>query len=373
MALIRTVKFKLPDLDKDEYIPLIQECSSLYNKYTDWAYKVKSYNKNKCHKETYSKLKDEHPNIKIALLQSVRDIALESVKRGKFKTKRPIAKKFQSLRLQRNYSYTLRGKLLSVIGRKKRNKVLLHVPEKFEKYFNGDVWKNKSASLCYDRSRKEFWIHIVFESKQDIIKPDTENVLGIDRGIYNLVTDSNGNQIKSNHVRKIKRKYLYNKKKLQQKGTRSAKRKLKNLSGREKRFMKDFNHKVSKKVSNYDYNTFVLENLSGILKNKRGKKLNKWLRDWSFYQFQTFLEYKCQALGKKVIYVDPRYTSQKCNQCGKIDKSNRNKSKYKCSCGYRCHSDHNAAKNIRDIHILSSTKSEDQAVVNQPIESGINS
>ena len=86
-----------------------------------------------------------------------------------------------------------------------------------------------------------------------------------------MITDSNGKNIKANDVRKIRRKYLYNKKKLQQKGTRSAKKKLKSISGREKRFMKDVNHVITKQLSKMDYGIFVLEDLSNILKNRKGK------------------------------------------------------------------------------------------------------
>lgn len=366
IVVTRTVKFRLPTLDKDEFRSIMYDCSHLFDDYTTWAYRVKSYNKNICHKETYQDLKDKYPEIKIALLQSVRDVALESVKRGKFKCKQPKAKKCQSLRLN-SYSYTLRGKLLSLIGKSKRHKMLLDVPDVFEKYFTAE-WTNKGATLVYDKRKKEFCIHVVFVTDKTSAQ-NNDKFLGLDRGLYNLITDSNGKNIKANKIRKIRRRYLYNKKKLQQKGTRSAKKKLKNLSGREKRFMKDVNHVITKNISKMDYGTFVLEDLSNILKKKKGKKMNKWLRDWAFYQFQTFLEYKCDTIGKKVCYIDPRYTSQKCNHCGKIDKKNRNKSHYKCACGYSCHADYNAAKNIRDNYILSlNFSSNEQAAVNQPIE-----
>ena len=369
--LVRTVKFKLPTLDSSEFLGIFDTCSSLFNDYTTWAYQVKSYNKNICHKQTYSSFKEKYPDLKIALLQSVRDVALESVKRGKFKYKQPKAKKYQSLRLN-SYSYSLRGKLISIIGTAKRHKHLLEVPEIFEKYFKSD-WINRGATLVYDKNNKEFWINIVFTTdksdKSDNSNIDNNTVLGIDRGLYNIITDSDGIIVKANKIRKVRRKYLHNKSKLQQKGTKSAKRKLKRMSGREKRFMKDVNHCLTKQLVKRNVGIFVLEDLSNILSKKKGKKMNKWLRDWAFYQFQTFLEYKSSSKNQQVVYVDPRYTSQKCNCCGKIDKSQRAKSKYYCSCGYSCHADVNAAKNIKDRYILSiNTCSIEQVDVNQPID-----
>jgi len=146
---------------------------------------------------------------------------------------------------------------------------------------------------------------------------------------------------------------IHNRRKLQQKGTRSAKRRLKAMSGREKRFMKDTNHCVSKKLANQPgVAVFVLEDLSSIRTQRRGKKMNKWLGSWAFYQQEQFLTYKAEALGKRVAHQDPRYTSQKCNICKHIRRTNRHKSKFHCkNCGHRTHADLNAAKNVRDDYV----------------------
>ena len=71
-------------------------------------------------------------------------------------------------------------------------------------------------------------------------------------------------------------------------------------------------------------------------------------------------------LGKEVAYVDARYTSKKCSCCKTIQKESRKKSKYHCNqCSFQLHADWNAAINIRDNYILSSTSktSEEQAAV----------
>jgi len=79
--------------------------------------------------------------------------------------------------------------------------------------------------------------------------------------------------------------------------------------------------------------------------------LNKLLSNWSFYQFEQFLKYKAEALGKQVVYIDPHYTSQKCSKCGNTNKLSRNKSQYKClNCGYVNHADINAAINIKNSY-----------------------
>ncbi|MGL6337654.1 MAG: RNA-guided endonuclease InsQ/TnpB family protein [Waterburya sp.] len=194
---------------------------------------------------------------------------------------------------------------------------------------------------------------------------------GIDRGLYHLCSTHDGQFFSSNKIRANQRRYLYNRKQLQQKGTRSAKRRLKAMSGREKRFMRDVNHCVSKKLANQlEYRIFALEDLSGIRNQRRGKKLNKWLSSWSFSQLEFFLGYKTTALGKETAFVDARYTSQRCSRCGNTNKANRQKSRFHCrSCGFQAHSDINSGLNIRDHFFLSSIQSgtEEQALVNEPI------
>ena len=60
-----------------------------------------------------------------------------------------------------------------------------------------------------------------------------------------------------------------------------------------------------------------------------------------------FIEYKAQEMGKDVVYVDPRYTSQKCSMCGYINNNNRKGSIFHClSCNYELNADLNAARNI---------------------------
>jgi len=94
----------------------------------------------------------------------------------------------------------------------------------------------------------------------------------------------------------------------------------------------------------------VLENLKGIGKqrtmtNGMPTKLNQW----PFHQLQEFIEYKAEELGKVVMFVDPRHTSQRCNRCGHVEKSNRKGNLFKCMrCGYQLNPDLNAARNIAD-------------------------
>jgi IS605 OrfB family transposase len=360
--MVRTLKIKI-NPPKEEFLELLLICNSIFNRYTKWSRKAKTYSKATAHKELYSFLRNKFPKINSALIQTIRDTALEAVRATKFKRK--IWKgKHSSLRYDRR-TFTLRGQQITITGLHRRHKELLEIPDYYRNIF--DSWSCKAGTLSYIQG--QFYINLVFETNSpEQVQGD---VVGIDRGLYNLATLSDGTNMSGSAIRSVQRKYLYNRKKLQAKGTPSARRLLKKMSGREKRFSRDVNHVITKKLSHLPYSIFVLEDLSSIRTQRRGKKMNKWIASWPFFQFETFLTYKADGLGKKVEYVDAHYTSRKCSRCGNRSRHNRYKSRFLCSvCGYTNHADINAAINIRDSYILSTTKkSVEQGSVNSPNES----
>lgn len=379
--MLRTVSIPV-DLPKARFFALQAQCAEIFNAHIDWALKEKTYNKSKAHQALYSQLRLTYPDVPSALLQATRDNALEAIKQIKFnnsigyarETRAPLSfkrtprqKPTSGLRYDKR-TMTLRGQQLTLSCIGKRVKLILNIPNYFREIY--DNWDFRGATVTYTKQTKQFWVRLVFEHP-DPEKLEHGDVQGIDRGLYHLCSTHDGQFFSSNKIRATQRKYLYNRKKLQQKGTRSAKRRLKAMSGCEKRFMRDINHCVSKQLANQaEYSIFALEDLSGIRNQRRGKKLNKWLSSWSFAQLEFFLDYKSIALGKETAFVDARYTSQRCSRCGNVNKTNRKKSKFHCrSCHFEAHSDINSGHNIRDHYFLSlssTVRSEEQAVVNQP-------
>ena len=352
----------ITSLKPEDYFPWFKDCSDMFNQYVDWAFQNKTYNKNKAHKSLYRRFREQYPDVPSAMIQCVRDTALEAVKQNKFKH-RPQKKKNSGIRLNKCL-IDLKNHRLSVIHPNCRQKFDLCFPNYFKEYKNA---KFQSATLNYSPSKDKIILNLQFKFPDAAPKTIGET-LGVDRGLYNIVACSNGFKISGSQVRAKQRKDLFNKRNIQAKGTRSAKRKLKRISGKLARFSKDVNHCISKKlVSIPNVKTIVFEDLKGIGKRSKGKKLNKWLHSWSFFQLQIFTEYKAKAKGIEVVYLDPRYTSQKCSNCGHIEKANRHKHIFKCKkCGYSCDADLNAAKNIKQNYILS-LENKEQVEVNQPI------
>ena len=224
-------------------------------------------------------------------------------------------------------------------------------------------WSFGTAKLV--NLKGKWYLHIpVSKAMADNFDPcKPTHVIGIDRGIRFLCNtyDEKGHSIFYNGKEVIEKRNKFNqvRAELQSRGTKSAKRKLKALSGRENRWMSDVNHQISKTLTEtYGSGTlFVLENLENISFNednlsRRNKKGRNQIRSWSFYELEQDLIYKASESGSKVITVNAKYTSQRCPKCGRIHKQNRNYKlhEYKCdSCGYTSNDDRIGAMNIHEL------------------------
>ena len=116
---------------------------------------------------------------------------------------------------------------------------------------------------------------------------DIEGFLGVDLGVKNIAVDSDGNIYTAKRLLNVRYRHRRLRKKLQKKGTHSAKRLLKYLSGKEKRFARDVNHCISKQLVRIAKGTqrgIALEDLGGIRDrvNVPRKRRNE-LHNWSFH------------------------------------------------------------------------------------------
>lgn len=213
--------------------------------------------------------------------------------------------------------------------------------------------KPSAGILFLDRRTKKLRIHFILRDNTHEPRPP-DDFLGCDLGITEILSDSDGESFSGSQVKGLRCRHRRLRAKLQKKGTRSAKRLLKNLSGKEKRFAKDINHCISKQVVTKAESTnraVVLEELKGIRNRIKARLPQRIiLHSWAFDQLRRFITYKCIASGVPLILVDPRNSSRECSQCGHTEKANRpSQSVFACcSCGYRANADFNAAVNLRE-------------------------
>lgn len=181
---------------------------------------------------------------------------------------------------------------------------------------------------------------------------DIEGVLGVDLGINNIASTSDGEKMSGAHVKSVRHRNRRLRAKLQKKGTRSAKHKLRSRSGREARFSSNTNHVIAKRIVETAKRTkraIALEQLKGIRRRVRAKRPQRaTLHSWTFAELGEYIQYKAALAGVPVIFVDPRNTSKGCSKCGHIAKANRpSQAVFKCQeCGFALHADLNASSNI---------------------------
>lgn len=207
------------------------------------------------------------------------------------------------------------------------------------------------------RKNKKYYFAVTI--KINTVKSTGNNIMGIDIGLNQLavasICDITGSEISRQFCNGKKAGYIRKKHRATRRSLGQVKKlnKIKAINDKESRYITDLNHKISKKLIKLavqeGVSTIVMENLKGIRKAFSSKTTDKNLNSWAFYELQQFIHYKAISKGMDVLYIDPKYTSQTCNSCGNISKSNRKRNIYSCNCGYKVHADLNAARNIANI------------------------
>jgi IS605 OrfB family transposase len=198
----------------------------------------------------------------------------------------------------------------------------------------------------------KFFLYTTVDLPEDV-PIAVEDFLGVDLGIVNLATDSEGTTYTGEAVEKVRRRHHRNRKKLQSKGTRGANKRLKKLAGREGRFRRHVNHCISKSLVSKAKDTacgIAVEELTGIRQRNTVRARDRARHSgWAFFQMRSFLEYKAALAGIPVVKVDPRNTSRTCSACGHCAKGNRKtRDRFECQhCKYSANADFNAAQNLR--------------------------
>ena len=232
------------------------------------------------------------------------------------------------------------------------------------------------AKLWYDRPKKQFYLLVSLTL--DLAEPVGDHfkeVVGVDVGIRYLAVTSNETGKASFHpgkqVRHQANHYARLRKRLQRKGTRGSKRRLRRIEHRERRLKQQANHCIAKQIIEQHPHALIgLEYLTDIRertkrkrrrrkKNSKGtepvspkaRKANRVYSQWSFAELHNLITYKAALAGSLALKVDADYTSKRCPMCGHIEDANRPGKGllFVCQnpeCGYTLHADLIGARNV---------------------------
>ena len=178
--------------------------------------------------------------------------------------------------------------------------------------------------------------------------------IGIDVGLKSFLTDSEGNTIENPRFYRTFQKILRRKQRVMDRRKKGSHRKRKAAKNVAKTHLKidrqrrDHHFKVAKQYAEH-YHHIAVEDLA-IANMVKNHHLSKSILDASWGQFLALLEDKAARAGHQVIRVNPRFTSQKCYQCGEIVQKSLSVRTHVCPfCGFVADRDANAAKNILKI------------------------
>jgi putative transposase len=220
--------------------------------------------------------------------------------------------------------------------------------------------KIKCGSITAD-ARGRFYLNVVCEVPEFIGPAQFKPEVGIDLGLKSIVTTSDGWSVgAARYYRSYERKLAKAQKVKNKKRVRNIHAKISNKR-------RDFNHKLSNKLTER-YSTIYVGDVSpSALLQKRN--LAKSVSDAAWYQLKTFLKYKALAKGGQMIEVSEKYSTQICNACGVLPHSSPKKTKglsireWKCSCcGSQNDRDINAALNILSFGREAALSGKDRAI-----------
>ena len=237
---------------------------------------------------------------------------------------------------------------------------------------------NREYKVCDSTIRfdKKLILNVTVDipvSKENVFIPG--RVVGVDLGLnIRAYVSLNDNPKIKKAIRaddflaireQIQRKYRRLQKSLEiTRGGKGRKKKLKaleRLKAKERNFVRLYNEFISKKIIQ-----FAVKNKAGVIHMEELKfdslKYKSLLRNWSYYELQEMIENKAKREGITVYYVDSKYTSQTCSNCGNLEEGQRDakktQGKFMCKkCGFVANADFNASQNIaKSTEISKKTK-----------------
>jgi putative transposase len=210
--------------------------------------------------------------------------------------------------------------------------------------------EGKPKTCTLKRDGDQWFVSIVCEIETAPILR-TDPVVAVDRGIKNMLADSDGNLIGNPRfyeraMRRLARaQRIVSRRKKGSKNREKAKLRVMRLHRKVRRQREHFLHVESSRLAK-SHGVVVIEklNVSGMVRGR----LSRSIVDAGWSRFAEMLRYKLEWSGGTLIEVPAQYSSQTCSECGHVDTLSRRGERFCCtSCGHVDHADLNAAKVLK--------------------------
>ena len=255
--------------------------------------------------------------------------------------------KFKKVRRYKSFTLKQTGwKLDEAKGR-------IRIGKKWHGYFQSRKIEGRVKTVTIKRDNVgDIYVYLVCDVQCDIVKPRTGKSVGLDFGLKQFLTASDGRDIKPPYffmlnIKNIRKKCRNLSRKKE--GSHNRNRARKDLARTYRKInnqRKDFHFKTARKLCE-EYSVICLETL-----NMKGmaKRWGRKVYSLGFFSFVEILKYEAMKLGTQIIFVDRYFpSSQLCSVCGYKNKAVKDLKirEWECPCCHTIHDrDKNAAKNI---------------------------
>lgn len=342
-----TLKIKLlPTYEQANLLlDTMKEANAVCNAISDVAWQEKIFNNFKLHHRVYHAYKATFKLSSQVLVRCVAKVA------DAYKLDKKVKRVFRPLGSIGYDSRIMTYKPNNVVslwcvGGRQKIDFVCHNPD-YIPYIKGE------ADLVYKKGK--FYLFQTVDVPEEDVE-DVEEFIGVDFGLTDIISTSDNTKHSADWINQYREKRQKVRSSIQRKGTRSSKRLLKRLSGKERTTATILNHTISKSLvqsAKEQGKGIAIEDLTNIrfTSKRRNKKFRTKLGRWNFGQLRSFLEYKSLLNGVQLVVVEPAYTSQTCSCCKHIGK--RTNKVFKCT-NQNCEvdvldSDYNASLNIASL------------------------
>ena len=195
-----------------------------------------------------------------------------------------------------------------------------------------------------------YYVQFLISVENKIEAQPTGKTIGLDVGLKQFYTDSNGHSEPNPRFYRIGEKRLkFRQRRVSRKKKGSINRKKAiNRLGRVHLKISRQREEHAKKVArcviqSHDLVAYEDLRIKNLVKNNC---LAKSINDAGWYQLRKWLEYFGVKFGRVTVAVNPAYTSQECSNCGALVKKSLSTRTHICKCGFVLDRDWNAAINI---------------------------